>query len=74
MFRKIVNVVAIVFFVAIWLILIYFKSNYEHSTFQILKNDKTEKFKIAQSSPIFYDSTTNVLDPIVLEKVKIGTS
>ncbi|MDD2593338.1 MAG: hypothetical protein PHT45_03170 [Bacteroidales bacterium] len=59
MFRKIVNVVAIVFFVAIWLILIYFKSNYEHSTFQILKNDKTEKFKIAQSSPIFYDSTTN---------------
>lgn len=59
MFRKIVNILAVVIFVAIWGLLFFFKSNYEHSTFQEIENmpSKSNNIKIAPYTPIFYDST-----------------
>ncbi|MDI6833617.1 MAG: hypothetical protein QMD02_07240 [Bacteroidales bacterium] len=59
MFRKIVNIFAVVIFVAIWFLLYFFKSNYEHSTFQEIENvhPQSNNIKIAPSTPVFYDST-----------------
>lgn len=59
MFRKILNIFAVVIFVAIWFLLIFFKSNYEQSTFKEINNlhPQFDNIKIAPSTPIFYDST-----------------
>lgn len=59
MFRKIINIFAVVIFVAIWYLLYFFKSNYEHSTFQEIENQHSQSNNIiiAPSTPIFYNST-----------------
>jgi hypothetical protein len=59
MFKKIVNIFSLVLFVAIWFLLVYFKSNYEQSTFQKIGKlpSQFDNIKIAPSTPVFYDST-----------------